>query len=455
MKPMSENLESNKNVLQRIFLGLSSFQILAMFRRGLFYTYLSLYLRFFLNLSVTATTLYGTIPMILSVIGQNFVWGPMSDRIQKRRIFIVIGELSAGIGLLLVWAIHNMFSNLQTSGYFVIFGLSIIEFFWSMSNIAWSSLVSDVYSPKKRSKVIGGLTSLGGLGQILGVLIGGVLYDGNGLKYDGYGFSEGPLFFIASAIMITSIIPMLLLVPEGGVKRSWNIPEQENNKNAEELENSQKFSITIFLYFIFALFIINAGRNSISIVFSQYLTLETGIAANPKTLSYILNTRGIAMILMGLIAGKFSNKIGFRKTLVISALISALYLFIFSQVVRTEYIFIGTAIWGICDVLIGTSSYALASLLIPSEKRARLFGVYNASFFLSWGVGSTFIIGPVIDLLIKKNIPIDAAYRSAFLISSMITLLGLVLLLLAIFIEKKRGKNYGEAKKIISEKLQD
>ena len=293
------------------------------------------------------------------------------------------------------------------------------------------------------------------MGQILGVLIGGVLYDGNGLKYDGYGFSEGPLFFIASAIMITSIIPMLLLVPEGGVKRSWNIPEQENNKNAEELENSQKFSITIFLYFIFALFIINAGRNSISIVFSQYLTLETGIAANPKTLSYILNTRGIAMILMGLIAGKFSNKIGFRKTLVISALISALYLFIFSQVVRTEYIFIGTAIWGICDVLIGTSSYALASLLIPSEKRARLFGVYNASFFLSWGVGSTFIIGPVIDLLIKKNIPIDAAYRSAFLISSMITLLGLVLLLLAIFIEKKRGKNYGEAKKIISEKLQD
>ena len=122
MKPMSENLKSNKNVLQRIFLGLSSFQILAMFRRGLFYTYLSLYLRFFLNLSVTATTLYGTIPMILSVIGQNFVWGPLSDRIQKRRIFIVIGELSAGIGIVIVWAIHNAFTNLQYAGFFIIIG---------------------------------------------------------------------------------------------------------------------------------------------------------------------------------------------------------------------------------------------------------------------------------------------------------------------------------------------
>lgn len=452
---MSEDLESNKNVLQRIFIGLSSFQILAMFRRGLFYTYLSIYLRFFLNLSVTATTLYGTIPMILSVIGQNFVWGPLSDRIQKRRIFIVIGELSAGIGLLAVWRIHIVFSNLQWAGYFVIIGLSIIEFFWSMSNIAWSSLVSDVYSPEKRSKVMGGLTSLGGIGQMLGVLIGGVLYDGNGLKYDGYGFSEGPLFFIASAIMITSIFPMLFLVPEGGTKRSWNDSDQNNNRISGELESSQKFSLALFLYFVLAFFVINSGRNSIAIVFSQYVTLESGIAADPKTLSYILNTRGIATILMGLVAGKLSNKIGFRKMLAISSLIAVTYLFLFSQIVRTEYLFIGTAIWGMCDVLIMTSSYALASLLIPSERRARLFGVYNASFFLSWGVGSTFIIGPVIDTAIANNTPIEAAYRSAFLVASLITLVGLGLLLLAIYLERKRGKNNGEAKEIISEKLQD
>ncbi|MCP4343911.1 MAG: hypothetical protein GY795_00090 [Desulfobacterales bacterium] len=39
-----------------IFLDISSFQILAMFRRGLFYAYLSIYLRYFLGLSVTETT---------------------------------------------------------------------------------------------------------------------------------------------------------------------------------------------------------------------------------------------------------------------------------------------------------------------------------------------------------------------------------------------------------------
>ena len=455
MKIMSKDLNPNKLLLQRIFLGLSSFEILAMFRRGLFYTYLSLYLRFFLNLSVTATTLYGTIPMILSVIGQNFVWGPLSDKIQKRKIFIIIGELSAGVGLITVWAIHNIFSNLQWAGYFVIIGLSIIEFFWSMSNIAWSSLVSDVYSPQKRSKIMGRLTSLGGIGQMIGVLIGGVFYDGNGLKYDGYGFKEGPLFFIASAIMVTSILPIFFLIPEGGAKRSWNDPENVHNVISGELETSTKFSPVIFLSFVFALFIINAGRNSIAIVFSQYLTLPSGFAADPKTVSYILNTRGIATILIGFFAGKFSNKIGLRKTLAVSSLFAAAYLFMFSQVAKIEFMYLGMFIWGSIDVLVATSSYALASLLIPQERRGRLFGIYNASFFLSWGIGSTFVIGPLIDLLIGREIPISEAYKTAFLVSSIITLFGLLFLLLAIYIERKKGENNGEQKEIIPEKLQD
>ncbi len=448
MKPMNENLNSNKNVLQRIFLGLSSFQILAMFRRGLFYTYLSLYLRFFLNLSVTATTLYGTIPMILSVIGQNFVWGPLSDKLQKRRIFIIIGELSAGVGIVIVWAIHNAFTNLQYAGFFIIIGLSIIEFFWSMSNIAWSSLVSDVYPPKKRSKVMGGLTSLGGIGQMLGILIGGVFYD------DGYGFKDGVLFFIAAAIMITSIFPMLFLVPEGGAKRTWNNPEKENNSSIE-LEDTKEFSMVIFLSFIFAFFLINAGRNSIAIVFSQYISLPSGFNADPLTLSYILNTRGIATIIVGLMAGKLSNTIGLRKTLVISSIFAVVYLLIFGLVPIFFFMYVGRFIWGAVDVLVMTSSYALASILIPQERRGRLFGVYNASFFLSWGVGSTFIIGPLIDRLMANGTPENEAYKFGFLASAIITAVGILVLLLAIYIEKKKGKNHGQQKEIISEKLQD
>ncbi|MFW9951299.1 MAG: MFS transporter, partial [Candidatus Thorarchaeota archaeon] len=167
---------------KKVFFGLSSFQMLAMFRRGLFYTYLSIYLREFLNLTVTETTLYATLPMIMSVVFQNFVWGPISDKFQKRKTLIILGEILAGIGTLLVWFIHFLAVDYVIAGFIVILGLTVIEAFWSMSNIGWSALISDIYSSRDRSKIMGQLSSIGGLGRLIGISIGGILYD-NGLGF--------------------------------------------------------------------------------------------------------------------------------------------------------------------------------------------------------------------------------------------------------------------------------
>ena len=45
---------------------------------------------------------------------------------------------------------------------------------------------------------MGQLTSIGGLGRMIGILIGGYLYD------SGLGFRNGPLFLIASFVMFIS-----------------------------------------------------------------------------------------------------------------------------------------------------------------------------------------------------------------------------------------------------------
>ena len=47
----------------------------------------------------------------------------------------------------------------------------------------------------------GWLASLGGVGRMIGVWIGGLLYDGLGLKAEGWGFFEGPLFFVANEFL--------------------------------------------------------------------------------------------------------------------------------------------------------------------------------------------------------------------------------------------------------------
>ena len=140
---------------RKTFVGISSFQALAMFRRGLFYSYLSIYLRFFLGLSVTETTLFSTIPMVFNILFQNFVWGRISDKYQKRRTLIIIGEISAAVITVLVWYSHTLPESPHISGYVIIFGLSFVEIFWSMSNVGWSALLSDLYPADARAGLQG------------------------------------------------------------------------------------------------------------------------------------------------------------------------------------------------------------------------------------------------------------------------------------------------------------
>lgn len=421
-------IKNKKHLLGKTFIGLSSFQLLAMFRRGLFYTYLSIYLRDFLQLSVTETTLYATLPMIMSVIFQNFVWGPLSDKFQKRRTFIILGEVIAGIGTTLVWFIHSIFSNLIIAGYVIIFGLMCIEAFWSMSNISWSALISDIYPSLERSRVMGQLTSVGGFGRIIGISIGGILYN------SGFGFRDGPLFFVASLVMFASTIPMLFS-PEGGTHFEQKLEEDTNNIPIK----NDNFKV-IFIIFLISLIFINFGRNSIATIYSQYLILESGFGVDSLMLSYIANARSVAVLTIGFIAGILSRKFGHSRTLILGAILAIIALTITALTTTLPFIFMGNFLLGMSEVIIFASSYTIASDLIPSRIRAKLFGMYNTTFFLSWGLSCTIISGPLIDFLIGEGFGEVFAYQTAFLVGALITGIGLIIFLaLEIWIKLKKN----------------
>ena len=142
-----------------------------MFRRGLFYSYLSIYLRFYLGLSVTETTFFAFFPMVFNIVFQTFVWGPLSDRYQKRRTLIILGEISAALITVAVWYAHTLPGSPRAAAYVIILGLVVVEIFWSMSNVAWSALISDLYPEYESASVQGKLSSVGALGRMMGVWI--------------------------------------------------------------------------------------------------------------------------------------------------------------------------------------------------------------------------------------------------------------------------------------------
>ncbi len=407
----------------RVFAGIAAFEAMAMFRRGLFYAYLSVYLRFFLGLSATETTLMATLPMLLNVLCQMFLWGRLSDRYQLRRTFIIRGECLAAVGTLLVWFLHIRIDAPRGAGYVIILGLAVVEIFWSMSNIGWSALISDLYPESRRSTVQGWLSSVGGLGRIAGVGIGGLLYDGLGFRFEGWGFSSGALFFVAAGVMFLSLIPMASL-PEGGLGR-----ETAGTGDGA----SDRASIRLFHIFLTAMVLINFGRNAAVILQSQYLFLEEGFAVTSRMLSHIVNTESAAVILMGLLAGRIGRRLGNGRAVCLGALAAMGYLlcYIFGRSLGT--IFLGSFLKGTSNVVIMASAYAFASVLIPPERRARLFGYFNATFFLSWGISGTLVAGPVVDALLARGAEAVFAYRAAYVAAAGMTMMGLALQAVLVF----------------------
>jgi len=422
---------SSARPMRAIFLGLSSFQALAMFRRGIFYTFLAVYLRANLGLSVTETTLFETIPMVLNVLFQTLVWGRLTDRLQKRRSLIVSGEILAGIGHLAMWFLHARMPDGRQAGWVIIATLSVIEIFWSMSNIGWSAYIADVYEPRERNAIQGRLAAIGGVGRILGAVLGGLLYDGLKLMYPGWGFRSGAIFFVAAGVMFISVIP-LLFMPEGGVKKA---SADMDSSLAAGLKASQNPAtalrpgqLKLFVIFLAAMLLINSGVNSVGAFRGQFMDLAEGFATSPSLIALACNVESLAIIVFGLLAGMLGSWLGVRKLLVAGALSGFVSLALHAAAPSLAWVFAAAAFKGAADASIGASSYAFAASLIPPEKRGRWFAAYNATFFLSWGISASFVTGPLIDGLIRRGTGQAAAYRAGFVSAAILVVLGLGLL---------------------------
>ncbi len=418
------------------FIGLSSFEFLSMFRRGLFYAYLTIYLRHFLGLSVTATTLFATLPMLVNVLSQTFIWGRVSDHFQLRRSLIVTGEVMAALGTVAVWYLHRMSDTPKVSGYIIIFGLTVVELFWSMSNISWSALISDLYAENQRGVVQGRLTSMGGLGRIIGIGVGGFLYEGLGMHSAGWGFYNGTLFFVAAGVMMVSTIPLFYL-PEGGVRTTNAKPSFKNHS----VPGDAVRDLRIFAVFLVGMMMINFGRNSIAIIFPQYLTSRSGLALDSTSLGLVLNTQSAAIVIFGWMAGWLCRKIGPSVTLLAAGTSAVIAMVILASCTRLPLICLGSFLRGVADAAIMASAYELASVFIPPEQRARRFAWFNATFFLSWGLPGTFAVGPLVDFLISKGYAEPNAYRASFAFAAGLVLTGLVVQSVLLFHKKPAAQN--------------
>ncbi|MDH5793228.1 MAG: MFS transporter, partial [Candidatus Bathyarchaeota archaeon] len=387
---------SNVTSFRNVFFNLSVFQFLTFVRRGVFYTFMINYL-YTLMQSATLTAALGTLNMVASALGQNLLWGRISDRYKLRTKLIMTGESIAGFAYIIVFIIHK--SLIQTGDHFlaglaIIFGLSILEFFWSMSDVGWATLLTDVTTPEIRGRIIGTLNFIASLGRMVGILFAGFLYA------DGDGFKNGTIFYIVTILLFIGAAMMALMSRHTAVKsatqKNLSVKEKEEHKGKLTDENEKTYS-----WFLASLIIIVLGAASINQIFLLFIKLTEGLNASDPEMSLILGTWTIGGMIASIVLGRLADKVGRNKVMFLGLILAAITPLLYGVALTVPLMALIYGLNGVSFWTIQTVGFAIAGDIIPEHKRGRLLSRYNAVMAIGWGPAGFLVGGPLADIQVK------------------------------------------------------
>jgi MFS family permease len=409
-----------------IFLNLSLFQFLSFVRRGVFYTFMINYL-FDLMQTVTLTTLLGTFNMMTSALGQNLLWGKISDRYRLRTKLIIAGESIAAMTYFVVFLVHKSFLDVQasfTAGLSLILGLSFLEFFWSMSDVGWAALLTDVTTSETRGAIVGSLNFIASLGRMIGIIFAGFLYN------NGEGFRQGTIFYIVIAMLFGSAT--IMWITSKSTKTSRVKKEKITVKDSVE-KTFASHNEKIYRWFLISLIIIVIGAACTSQVFLIFLRLPEGLNVSDPEQSFILTSWTLGGMLTSLLSGWLADRIGRVKVLFIGLSLAILTPSLYSLAHDVSTMALVYGLNGVAFWTMQTVGFAFAGDIIPEDKRGRLFGRYNTVMALSWGPAGLLIGGPLADVQTRNfRLPSYTAYANTFYASSILVAFGTILFALKV-----------------------
>lgn len=417
-------IETERGIpFRKTFFNLSVFQFLTFLRRGVFYTFMIYYLFKLMN-TVTSTAALGTLNMIASSLGQNLLWGKICDKYKIRAKLIVAGETIAAFTYVMVFLVHKSLINSGdrfAAGLAIIFGLSILEFFWSMSDVGWAALLTDITTPQVRGRVVGALNFIASLGRMAGILYSGFLYLG------GAGFENGTIFYIVTVLLLLGAA--LMAFTSRRIRATRTKPEQvvtsETEAKGDETDNRTEKT---YKWFLASLVIIVLGVASISQIFLLFLQLPQGVNFTDTEVTLVTSAWTVGGMIASLVAGRLSDRFGRSKVLILGlslAIVTPIFYLYASTVPLMAFIY---GLNGISFWTIQTVGFVLAGDLIPKHRRGRLLSRYNTVIALSWGPAGILIGGPFADLQVQRlGLSSYASYVNTFYASSIIVAIGLVL----------------------------
>jgi len=379
--------------MERRMLGVfSAISFAVDMRIGAFAVFFTLYLKEEIAASFTQVGVIWTLIFIVSAFFQTF-WGWTSDRVAKRKHFLILGEGIPGVVFLFLPEIENI----SVLAIVLIF----LQVLWSMAAPVWKALIAEHSVPEERGALIGKISMFGGIGSIIGYYIVGDLIPQYGYAY---------LFYFCSLCMFaTSILALFVAEPEGLQPSHEKLlsMEQVRTLSTEQRSFTMYTIITFLVSFAFSLF-----EKFISLYIRE-------LGATIQQVSYVfIVEEGIdtaSMIPMG----KITDRIGRVKMLQISLMIRSFAVLLFAVAPVWWYLFIAAAVRAVGWSAYYVSSFSVLSSLTPREMRGTYMGFHSMVLTLSRSGSS--VGGPIADRFNLQRLFLGSFILCALLSSLLIS----------------------------------
>lgn len=389
---------------RRELLGLGGYNLLAFLRRGLFYTFLAVYLRERLGMPVTAIAAIGACNAAASMSGQLLLWGPRADRGLGSAALMARGELAGGFGYLITGAVFLALRGQVSPAALtatVIGCLAMVELVWSMTDVGFRKALAEVTHEGNRATVTGVIDLVGLAGTAIGLAVAGLLYRG------GLGYEDGTLWRVP-ALLILCGVPLIRWAL-GHIDREAAPPPPETA--SAPIPAAFYRMMGVHALAVLGAFCFHQNH-------TYFCRLPDVASATDGQTSLIRAAFFAVAGLAAPIVGARVDRIGARRGYRISLALLAIAPLLLIPTRSPTGAVLSMGVFGAVFATWRVAAFAYASELAPPMARGRCFALYNAVAALGWGAAGLLVGGPVADLVVYAGHPLRVAYASSFAVGA-------------------------------------
>lgn len=332
----------------------------------------------------------------------KFIFGYLSDKIHKRKIFVVGGYGFSSISKLLI--------GMAASWHFVLFARFIDRLGKGIRTSARDSILLQNTTTQNRGFIFGFHRAFDSAGAVFGPIAALILLN---LLHE----NLRTIFFIA---FIPSLVGVLLLIIFVKEKLQAGDANEKSSRGEACFSSTQKSqadlsgygwhsfhpSLKLF-FFISIIFALGNSSDAFLILRSKDLGLSTSLVI----VTYMLYN--LSQTIFATPAGSLADKIGARRVFALGLLVFSLVYFLFGVINNPFFLWLIFPIYGVYIAATDGVSKAYISEFITEKESGTYFGLYQtsisvAAFFASFVGGilwskispsATFFYGSLMALL--------------------------------------------------------